>query len=526
MLFNSFEFIFLFVPTILIVCAFFGTIEKRNMTVLWLVAASFFFYGWWDIRYVAILIGSVAANYGLGILLVRGNLAHAVRKAVLVLGLIINLALLGWFKYSFFIVENFNAVTGSNLYFIKVALPLGISFFTFQQVAFLVDAYRNKVGELAFGSYSLFVTFFPQLIAGPIVHHAEMRRQYDMPGFGRLSVDRLTIGLTIFAAGLFKKVILADYTSIYANAVFEASLQGIILTPTEAWVGAFAYSLQLYFDFSGYSDMAIGIAWMFGIRLPLNFNSPYKAVNIIDFWRRWHMTLSRFLRDYLYFPLGGNRRGPTLRMVNLGLVMILGGVWHGAGWTFVAWGALHGVYLIINHAWQNLRVRLGIISNTSSHFARAISRMITLLSVVISWVLFRAENFESAQSILSSMAGLNGFFIPRWAQGLLTSSGVDLSNLNVVSNYFANDLFYYQDYIGPWLIAMLLIVLCMPNTQEIMGKHCPALDPNTHEHYSLSAKSIKLQLRLGARWGLIVGVAFAVSLLALGELNEFLYFQF
>lgn len=526
MLFNSFEFIFLLVPTTLIIFALLGSLGKRNMTVVWLVAASLFFYGWWDVRYVTLLVGSVAVNYGLGWLLVRGNLVDVGRKAVLVAGLAINLGLLGWFKYSIFIVDNLNAATGGNLTLTKVVLPLGISFFTFQQIAFLVDAYRNKVGELAVGSYCLFVTFFPQLIAGPIVHHSEMRRQYDAPGFGRLSVENLTTGTTIFAAGLFKKVILADYTSTYANPVFDAALEGIILTPPEAWVGAFAYSLQLYFDFSGYSDMAIGIAWIFGIRLPINFNSPYKAVNIIDFWRRWHITLSRFLRDYLYFPLGGNRRGSTLRYVNLGIVMLLGGLWHGAGWTFVAWGALHGFYLMVAHGWQSLRRRVGWNSGGTSVLGRAASRTITLLAVVAAWVIFRAETFESAQSILSSMAGLNGLFVPRWMQGLMSASGLDLNTLDLVGHYFANNLFYYQDPLGPWLVAMLLIALFAPNTQEIMGQHCPALDPHTHELYSSTAKPVRLRWQPLARWGMVIGAIFGVSILALGELNEFLYFQF
>jgi D-alanyl-lipoteichoic acid acyltransferase DltB (MBOAT superfamily) len=303
-------------------------------------------------------------------------------------------------------------VTGSGIGAETILLPLAISFFTFQQIAYLVDAYEGLTREYNFLHYCLFVTFFPQLIAGPIVHHREMLPQFASDTIYRFNQSTFTAGLTTFCLGLFKKVIIADGAATYATPVFDAAEAGEILTFFEAWTGAFGYTIQLYFDFSGYSDMAIGLGMMFGIRLPLNFFSPYKAVNIIDFWRRWHMTLSRFLRDYLYIPLGGSRRGKVRRYVNLMVTMLLGGLWHGAGWTFVAWGALHGFYLVVNHAWHAVRRSLGHNLEKTTLAGRTLSRIVTLTAVIFAWVLFRAESFGGAMSIISGMVGLNGFALP------------------------------------------------------------------------------------------------------------------
>ena len=346
MLFNSYFFICIFLPITLIGFFFLGQRGHHRIAIGWLVGASLFFYGWWNPAYLVLILGSVFFNFSIGVLL--GNQEAVLsKKGLLVVGIGANLAALGYFKYANFFVNNFNVVIGSSFHLDTIILPLAISFFTFQQISYLADAYKGEIREYNFLHYSLFVTFFPQLIAGPIVHHKEMLPQFLQDGVYRPEYKNVAIGITIFAIGLFKKVCLADGIAQYATPVFQAADAGVLVSFFEAWGGALAYTFQLYFDFSGYSDMAMGLAWMFGIQLPLNFNSPYKANNIIEFWGRWHMTLSRFFRDYLYIPLGGNKRGKIRQLWNLMITMLLAGLWHGAGWTFVLWGALHGIYLVV-----------------------------------------------------------------------------------------------------------------------------------------------------------------------------------
>jgi len=308
-------------------------------------------------------------------------------------------ATLCYYKYANFFIQDASLIFGTHTEQLNIVLPLGISFFTFTQIAFVVDVYRGKVEEFKFHNYLLFVTYFPHLIAGPILHHKQMMPQFArketlVPQWGNIAA-----GITIFILGLTKKVLIADEFSDYVKSVFDMAEQGHIPSIFEAWVGSLAYTFQLYFDFSAYSDMAIGLSLLFNVRLPLNFNSPYKAKNIIDFWRRWHITLSTFLRDYLYIPLGGNRHGETRRQINLMATMILGGLWHGAGWTFIAWGCLHGIYLVINHVWR------AICRNMPALHRIPCAGAITFLAVVVAWVLFRSESFRAALTILNSMAG-------------------------------------------------------------------------------------------------------------------------
>ncbi len=353
MLFTSFEFVFLFVPATLL-----GFMALRGASyaasVLWLVLASLFFYAFWNAAYLWLLVPSIVINYGLG----RALDAHPAglsKKLLLALGVGANLAVLLYFKYAGFLVANIDLLFGSGLALGSIVLPLGVSFITFQKIAYLVDAYRGRARDPSFIRFALFVSFFPQLIAGPIVHHAEIMPQLQPAHLKGVRAASVAAGLALFAFGMLKKVVLADGIAPTANLAFGDAAQGIEPGFSAAWAGALAYTLQLYFDFSGYSDMACGLALLFGVRLPANFYSPYKARSIIDFWRRWHITLSRFLRDYLYIPLGGNRRGPTRRYVNILLTMTLGGLWHGAGWTFVLWGLYHGVLLLVNHAWRSWR---------------------------------------------------------------------------------------------------------------------------------------------------------------------------
>ena len=308
MLFNSFQFIFVFLPLTLLGFHWIGKQGHHRACIAWLVGASLFFYSWWNPAYLVLILSSVLLNYGVGVSL-ASTPSNLNKKLVLIFGVTANLGLIGYYKYANFFVETFNMLVGTKQDLHEVILPLAISFFTFQQIAYLVDVYRGETREHNLLNYCLFVVFFPQLIAGPIVHHKEIWPQFARDALYRLRAENLAIGFTIFAIGLFKKVVLADEIAVFATAVFVGAENDIPATFFEAWGGALAYSFQLYFDFSGYSDMAIGVARMFGIRLPLNFNSPYKATSIIDFWQRWHITLSRFLRAYLYIPLGGNRKG-------------------------------------------------------------------------------------------------------------------------------------------------------------------------------------------------------------------------
>ena len=398
MLFNSFPFILAFLPATLIVFHLVRRTGSARLVMVWLTAASLFFYGWWNPVYLPLLVGSVAFNYVMG-LWISSRKAGPWRLAVGVTG---NLALLGYFKYAGFFATTGAGIFGSGWRVDDIVLPLAISFFTFQQIAYLADAHRGRAREPDFLRYCLFVSFFPQLIAGPMVHHSEMLPQLASKKLlGGLTARNLAVGGTIFAVGLGKKVLLADSLGGYADPIFDAAARGEPLATIEAWGGTLAYALQIYFDFSGYSDMAIGLAAMVGIRLPLNFNSPYQATGIVDFWRRWHMTLGRFFRDQVYIPLGGNRRGVTQRSSSLMVTALLAGFWHGAGWSFVLWGGLHGIFLVVNHLWTDLTEK-GAGNLPLPPFT---GRVLTLTIVILAWVPFRADNSYSAINIFGGLRG-------------------------------------------------------------------------------------------------------------------------
>lgn len=523
MLFNSYGFIFLFLPLVLL--GFFQLARiSHAYAAAWLAAASLLFYGYWNPAYIGLLLGSIVCNYAFGVWIAKtrggekGKREGANKKQLLIFAVAVNLALLAYYKYANFFVGNLNPLLGTDWNLANIVLPLGISFFTFTQIAFLVDTYQDKVKEYNFVHYLLFVTYFPHLIAGPVLHHKEMMPQFARASTYRFSHENISVGLTIFFIGLFKKVILADGLAVYVGPVFGASASGVPLSFIDAWGGALCYALQLYFDFSGYSDMAIGLSRMFGVTLPLNFHSPYKSANIIEFWRHWHMTLSRFLRDYLYIPLGGNRRGATRRYLNLAITMLLGGLWHGAGWTFILWGGLHGVYLVINHGWHALRRTLGQNPGVAlSRPAHALSVLLTFLAVVAAWVVFRAENLHAAMNMLGAMAGLNGFVLPdawlaKWGGfGLwLSGQGVEFGATNDLIMGGAIN----------WIWISLLIVWFAPNTQQIMASYKPALDMPQGS----SAK--RLLWRPSAYAALIVWLTGFIAIINLNKQSAFLYFQF
>ena len=409
MLFNSYEFIFVFLP--LTLAGFFALARRGGgrAAMAWLVVASLAFYGWWNPAYVPLLLGSVLANYGLGRYLARcsrtggQSAGRPGGRAVLILGIAGNLVLLGYYKYAGFLAGTAGALTGADLGLDGIVLPLAISFFTFQQIAFLVDAYRGEAAEPGLLRYGLFICFFPQLIAGPIVHHREMLPQFGRARTFQFNPANAAVGVTVFSIGLVKKAVLADGIGAHARPVFDAAAAGAAPDLLTAWSGALAYTFQLYFDFSGYTDMAIGAALLFNIRLPPNFDAPYKATSIIDFWRRWHMTLSRFLRDYIYIPLGGNRHGEPRRYANLMTTMLLGGLWHGAGWTFILWGGLQLLMASV------LLLSGGLYALRTLSILAAFPFM--LLMIVMAWSLYRdlaREWFERFEG-----AGLDGLIAKR-----------------------------------------------------------------------------------------------------------------
>jgi alginate O-acetyltransferase complex protein AlgI len=511
MLFNSYVFLAFLVVTL----AGYQLLSKRHLAIgkAWLVAASLFFYGWWKLSYLALLLGSVCGNFLIAALIAGARREGRPVGMLLAVGVAANLGLIGYFKYAGFFLETANMLAGAGLPVPEIILPLAISFFTFQQIAYLVDASRGEVETGNFLDYLLFVTFFPQLIAGPIVHHKEMLPQFAKPQHANF-IRNVSIGVTIFVLGLFKKVGIADEIAPYADAVFGAAAAGYAPSLFEAWAGALAYTLQIYFDFSGYSDMAIGLGWMFGIRLPLNFFSPYKALNIIDFWRRWHITLSRFLRDYLYISLGGNRFGVPRRFVNLFLTMLLGGLWHGAGWTFVVWGGLHGFYLIVNHGWRAL-----VPARSDKKLAKASSWLVTFVAVVVAWVFFRAVDFQSAILVLKGMSGANGVVLSERFAGNMPFD-LSLFGIEIVAQ-----LPYLTSSRPVFLIAPFLVIcLALPNTIEFMRRYRPVLDPS---HIVPAVGRRKWWAwRPAMLWSIIIAIIGLYSLLNLTRVSPFLYFQF
>jgi alginate O-acetyltransferase complex protein AlgI len=392
MLFSSSHFILVFLPITLGLYYLFA--ESRNWRIGLLIAASLVYYGYWDVRFVPLLVGLALANWVVARLFVAGR-----GSGWLQLGIVLNLAALGFFKYTNFLLENLFAAIGLAAPHLDIILPLGISFFVFQKLSYLVDLKRGDRHAYGLGEYCLFVFFFPQLIAGPIVRHNEIIPQFQRSPRGPEMWENLGRGAMLFILGLTKKVAIADTLAPVVNQLFAKAAAGTPLNFAEAWAAAVAFALQIYFDFSGYSDMAIGLGRMFGFRLPMNFDAPYRAASIREFWRRWHMTLSRFLRDYLYIPLGGNRSGPRRQALNVVVTMLLGGLWHGASWTFVAWGGLHGVALAVNGAWARGGRRLPWL----------VGWVLTMLFVLVGWVLFRAADFTTAWHILAAMAGAEGF---------------------------------------------------------------------------------------------------------------------
>src|SRR5574344_2564077 len=402
MLFNSIEYFLAFLPLSIIV--YFAFVHRRFFVAskVWLLVCSLFFYCYWKFDYIWILLASIIFNFTIGAILSdlsKCSLKTKLSKCILILGIISNVLLLVYYKYTDFLIKDLNLLFNLSFNLQYIVLPLAISFFFFQQIAYLIDSYRGETKEYDFLSYAIFVSFFPQLIAGPIVHHKDLIPQFFKPRNLHINYKNMCTGLLIFTIGIIKKAIIADKFAIWVAAGFSNTESLNLVT---AWMTSFCYTFQLYFDFSGYCDMAIGSALFLNIRLPINFNSPYKSLSIQDFWRRWHITLSSFLRDYLYIPLGGNRKGNTRTYTNLITTFLLGGLWHGAGWTFIIWGLLHGIALAIHRMWQSFGFKLN----------KILAWFITFNFINIAWIFFRAKDFESAMKVLGGMFSLDNIVLP------------------------------------------------------------------------------------------------------------------
>ena len=484
MLFNSYEFIFIFLPVLFLVYFYLNSKRLVLGAKLWLVIGSLFFYSYWNVIYLPLILLSMFVNYGVGLSLVNSSKIKLSSKTILVFGIVFNVGLLGYFKYVDFFLDNFNGIFGSNIPLPHIILPLGISFFTFTQIAFLVDAYRQEAKEYSLINYMLFVTYFPHLLAGPILHHKEMMPQFASKYNYVKNYRNIALGLFIFSIGLFKKVVIADTFAAWANVGFDSATT---LNLIEAWATSLSYTFQLYFDFSGYTDMAIGISLLFNIKLPINFNSPYKALSIQDFWRRWHITLSRFLRDYIYIPLGGNKKSSFRTYSNLLATFVIGGFWHGAGWTFLFWGFLHGIALVIHRLWSNLGFKMWT----------WLAWLITFNFVNIAWIFFRAKEWDDAVKVLEGMFGINGVVLSdKYSEKLdflisfNISFGSWLSNIGAKNNMII------------W-IFITFIILSMKNTTERIQKFNPDFK-------------------------MLIFTSFLIlwPLLILNKISEFLYFNF
>ncbi|MGD0237976.1 MAG: MBOAT family protein [Syntrophorhabdales bacterium] len=488
MLFNSYCYIFLFLPAVLFL---YFLLSRYRLTVgskLWLFFASLVFYGWWNPRYLPLITGSIVFNYMVGRLISRqrekGRFPYS--RSLLVIGVLGNLALLGYFKYADFFLSNINSIGHLTLPLLRIVLPLGISFFTFTQIAYLVDTEKGKVKEYSALNYGLFVTFFPHLLAGPIIHHSEMMPQFDRLRNKVVNYSNLTPGICLFFIGLFKKLVIADTFAVWANNGFDTLNQ---LTVIQAWVTSLSYTLQLYYDFSGYTDMALGSSLMFNIKLPINFNSPYRSLDIQEFWRRWHITLGRFMRDYVYIPLGGNRVPEGQILLNIMITFFIVGLWHGAGWTFVLWGCMHGAALVIHRLWKR----------SGFSMPSWIAWFLTFNFINIGWVFFRAKTFGDALKVLKGMAGIDAAALPKGIGIQLRHIGGFVPALDDLFGKIGNN--------GKVIVCMFIIFLPLSFLFKNSNEMAERFRPNI----------IQLVLFVLVAW---------LSVLFLGTYSEFLYFRF
>ena len=542
MLFNSYGFIFAFLPATLLVFYLCGR-YSIGWARTWITLASLVFYALWRPLNVAIILPSILVNYLLAQRLQRlgADPARApAARMTLIAGIVFNVAFLGFFKYTGLLQQASNDVLGTHFVLSHIILPLGISFITFQKIAFLIDVHAKRIEPFSFTDYALFVLFFPQLIAGPIVHYREVMPQFRSLT-ARFDATQLCVGLTMFCIGLFKKAFLADSIAPLVTNIFDRAAHGEPVSMIPAVLGAIGFMLQIYFDFSGYSDMAIGIARMFGVRLPINFDSPLRAASVIDFWLRWHITLSRFLTAYIYNPLllGLTRRrlargkqplnarnatvGAFLELIAFPtlITMFISGLWHGAGYTFIVWGLMHGVFLTVNHAWRLIVARRR--GRTTPPKWSIPGFLLTFVCVVVAMVFFKAPTMKTAFAMVGGMIGIHGIGLPDalWShlgplQGLLAHTG---GGPEVWWGAVA-----FLSLIG-WTVLGLAIVLFLPNSQQLLARYTPALNVQPVP----AAEPVKwkgLAWSPTLRWGLALAVLAGAAILQFGGPSEFLYWQF
>jgi alginate O-acetyltransferase complex protein AlgI len=542
MLFNSAEFLFGFTPVAVLGFYLLGRFSRVS-AIRWLIAVSLVFYGWWRPLNVLIIGPSILINYGLARVLLRLNESEQARQwsqAILLLGILFNVAFLGVFKYTDFITGTVNDVFGANFVLLHIILPLGISFITFQKIAFLVDVQAGRIKSFTFQDYCTFVLFFPQLIAGPIVHYREMMPQFHTTSC-RFNQENVAVGLTLLLFGLFKKVVLADKMAPLVTPIYEHATSGANISFLTAWMAAVGFTLQIYFDFSGYTDMALGLARLFGIKLPPNFNSPLRAASIIDFWLRWHMTLTRFLTAYVYNPLaltltrrrlakglpGLGGRNTTmgafvsLLVVPTILTMCISGLWHGAGYGFVVWGLLNGIYITINHAWRLAAARLWKDRRSYDRLMRPAGQLVTFITVCATMIFFRAPTITSAIDLLKGIAGLNGLGLPQDLLGRLGPVAGILHGINGVAGS-GQDLMIT----GKWICLLLVIALALPNTLQILDRYEPALGIRPSANKLSIGKIRVLEWSPSLPWAIAVSAIAAIAFVYIGGPSEFLYWQF
>jgi D-alanyl-lipoteichoic acid acyltransferase DltB (MBOAT superfamily) len=512
MLFSSWNFLVYFLPvTVGIFYLIPSPLQVARKS--WLILASFFFYGYWKVEYVPLLMLSIVVNYAVAESMIR-SARHA--RAILIAGVSLNLLLLGYFKYTNFAVHFLSHVVQRDLGHFNIILPLAISFFTFTQISYLVDVSRDRRLHYRFFDYTLFVVLFPHLIAGPIVRHWEIMPQFVDREL-KASRDNFGVGLALFLFGLFKKY-LADLAAPYADAVYNGAAHHAVISTFDAWIGTLAFALQIYFDFSAYSDMAIGLARLFGVKFPSNFDSPYRATSVIVFWERWHRTLTRFLREYVYYSLGGNRRGHARQILNIMATMLLSGLWHGAGWTYVLWGGLHGAFIVINHQWRLWAERMKW--NFDHGLYRGASVVFTFIVVSLTWTFFRASSVPAAGNVLAPMLAIDGISLP---EQLFSPGGFRDRFLAPLGLRFVDtaalEIKHYNTALET-IAALLFVCWALPNTQQVLGKYEPILEPITRQPW--------FHLKLGFAVGLVFGfLAYLILRNSyVSEPSPFIYFHF
>jgi alginate O-acetyltransferase complex protein AlgI len=543
MLFNSAEFLFVFLPATLAGFYLLGAVS-RTSALRWLILVSLVFYAWWRPLNVLIIAPSIVVNFALARILLRLNEGEGPgrgSKPLLILGILLNVIFLGAFKYTDFISGTINDVFGANLVLRHIILPLGISFITFQKIAFLIDVQAGRVRSFTFQDYCTFVLFFPQLIAGPIVHYREMMPQFHAASC-RFDKEDVAVGLTLLFFGLFKKVIFADKIALLVTPIYDHAAAGGRTSLLLAWMAAIGFTLQIYFDFSGYTDMALGLARFFGIRLPPNFYSPLRASSIIDFWLRWHMTLTRFLTGYIYNPLvlwltrrrlakglpGFGARNATvgafvsLLMFPTVITMFVSGLWHGAGYGFIVWGLIHGFYLTINHGWRVAAARLWPDRQSYDRVMKPAGWVLTFVSVTTAMVLFRAPTMTSAIDLVKGIIGLNGIALP---QALFDRLRPLTSTFHGVIGVIA-DPGVSQDFTKTaiWIGGLMFIALACPNTLQILARYQPALGVKPQSTKLLLGRT--LEWRASLPWAIAVSAIAAIATLSMSGPSEFLYWQF